>query len=317
VKYGTATLFVHGNVLQSTTDVTDQTGAERQDQIFYPWGQSWILHQLPDDGTFATMEPLTTTTGEETGITPNRDYSKSYGRWLSPDPGGLKVVSLEDPQTWNMYAYAGNNPTTNTDPDGETYKVCQTDANGNQSNCTDISDEQFGQFQQENKDTLTFTGNGNVLQNGTVIGSYDQTSVDPTPGLLAVGAGTQTAKTGIITSAIMIGVFATAYASTYAIPAVIAGLTALGDTGAVGSGAGLLNKIHHIFGDPGHNLAGLVQRFGSPAAAYAALEQATTAQVVAKGLTGQFQEVVNVGGTNVTVRGAVVDGVVRIGTAFR
>ena len=60
VKYGTATLFVHGNVLQSSTDVTDQTGAERQDQIFYPWGQSWILHQLPDDGTFATMEPLTT-----------------------------------------------------------------------------------------------------------------------------------------------------------------------------------------------------------------------------------------------------------------
>ncbi len=32
---------------------------------------------------------------------------------------------------------------------------------------------------------------------------------------------------------------------------------------------------------------------------------------------GQFQEVVNVGGTNVTVRGAVVNGVVKIGTAFR
>ncbi len=54
----------------------------------------------------------------------------------------------------------GNNPTTNTDPTGETYHICQTDANGNQSNCTDISDQQFAQFQQQNKDTLTFTGNG-------------------------------------------------------------------------------------------------------------------------------------------------------------
>ena len=118
VKYGTATLFVHGNVLQSSTDVTDQTGAEKQDQIFYPWGQSWILHQLPDDGTYATMLPLSSTTGEETGYTLNRDYSKSYGRWLSPDPGGLKVVHLDDPQTWNMYAYVGNNPTTLTDSTG-------------------------------------------------------------------------------------------------------------------------------------------------------------------------------------------------------
>jgi RHS repeat-associated protein len=42
------------------------------------------------------------------------------GRWMSPDPGGLKVVRLDDPQTWNMYAYAHNNPTTVTDPSGLT-----------------------------------------------------------------------------------------------------------------------------------------------------------------------------------------------------
>jgi hypothetical protein len=191
---------------------------------------------------------------------------------------------------------------------------CEWGAGGN---CGDISDEQFDQFEQENKDTLIFKGNGDILQNGKVIGTYQQTSVDPTPGLLAVAAGTQTAEQGIKTSAIMIGVFATAYASTYAAPAVIAGLAAMGDTGAAGSGVGLLNTIHHIFAKPGHNLSGLVQQFGSPAAAYAALEETTTAQVVAKGLTGQFKEVVNVGGTNVTVEGKVIDGVVRIATAYR
>ena len=51
-----------------------------------------------------------------------------------------------------------NNPTTLTDPSGERYNVCETDANGNQTNCADISDEQFAEFQQENKDTLSFLG---------------------------------------------------------------------------------------------------------------------------------------------------------------
>ena len=30
----------------------------------------------------------------------------------------MKVVRLDDPQTWNMYAYVRNNPTTLTDPSG-------------------------------------------------------------------------------------------------------------------------------------------------------------------------------------------------------
>jgi RHS repeat-associated protein len=47
-----------------------------------------------------------------------RDYNSNPYRWFTPDPGGVKVVKLEDRQTWNMYAYAKNNPTTNVDPTG-------------------------------------------------------------------------------------------------------------------------------------------------------------------------------------------------------
>ena len=125
VKYGTNTNFVHGNGLQSSTIVTSQTGAVLQDLIFYPWGQSWIEHNGSVDGTFATMEPLAQGSGEETAITPNRDYSQSYGRWLSPDPLGGDVTN---PQSLNRYAYALNNPTSFIDPLGlASNQPCQSE----------------------------------------------------------------------------------------------------------------------------------------------------------------------------------------------
>jgi hypothetical protein len=84
--------------------------------------------------------------------------------------------------------------------------------------------------------------------------------------------------------------------------------------GGMGGGA---NKLFHIFGDPGHNLAGLVSTFGSEEAAYGAILQGTEAAVQQQGLTGVFQTTVKVGGETITVRGNVMDGVVKIGTAFK
>src|SRR5207249_171822 len=53
----------------------------------------------------------------------------TLGRWITPDPGGKNVVHLGDPQTWNMYAYVRNNPTTLTDPTGLTIDSSACDAN--------------------------------------------------------------------------------------------------------------------------------------------------------------------------------------------
>jgi RHS repeat-associated protein len=47
-----------------------------------------------------------------------RYYSSSMGRFSSPDPGWMLAADPSNPQTWNMYAYALNNPLTNIDPDG-------------------------------------------------------------------------------------------------------------------------------------------------------------------------------------------------------
>jgi RHS repeat-associated protein len=47
-----------------------------------------------------------------------RYYGSSMGRMMSPDPTFLNIRRVFNPQRWNMYSYAINNPLTNIDPDG-------------------------------------------------------------------------------------------------------------------------------------------------------------------------------------------------------
>lgn len=47
-----------------------------------------------------------------------RYYGSNMGRFMSPDPAGPWAADVSDPQSWNFYAYARNNPLINTDPDG-------------------------------------------------------------------------------------------------------------------------------------------------------------------------------------------------------
>jgi RHS repeat-associated protein len=39
-----------------------------------------------------------------------RQNSSTLGRWMTPDPGGLAVADLSNPQSWNRYGYVLNNP---------------------------------------------------------------------------------------------------------------------------------------------------------------------------------------------------------------
>jgi RHS repeat-associated protein len=76
-----------------------------------------------------------------------RYFSAAQGRFMSVD-GHNEGAQLLDPQSWNGYAYAGNNPLRFTDRDGQDYHVC--DANG--SNCADLSDDQYKKYRAMNPD---------------------------------------------------------------------------------------------------------------------------------------------------------------------
>ena len=54
----------------------------------------------------------------ELGYFGARYVGSSVGRFISPDPLMATPERLLDPREWNMYAYARNNPLTNTDPTG-------------------------------------------------------------------------------------------------------------------------------------------------------------------------------------------------------
>jgi RHS repeat-associated protein len=104
--------YYFGNHLGSAA-ITNATGTLCYDADFYPiGGELPFTNTCSQSYKFAGMEQ-----DSETGEyhTQYRQYASNLGRWLSPDPSGAAAVSPANPQTWNMYSYVTNNPTTLTD----------------------------------------------------------------------------------------------------------------------------------------------------------------------------------------------------------
>ncbi len=104
------------DTLGSSRAVTNSNGDILDDCDFLPYGEERCIASTSGNNyKFTGLERDT-----ESGLdhTLNRQYASNYGRWLSPDPAGKRAVKLDDPQTWNMYAYVRGNPTTNVDPLG-------------------------------------------------------------------------------------------------------------------------------------------------------------------------------------------------------
>ena len=115
------TQYVTVDNLGSTRLITGSNGTERHD--YYPFGveagggwRTTGLGYLAD-----TMRQQFTGAEFDNESTLNflqaRYLSTGQGRFTSVDPGNAGA-DPGDPQTWNGYAYVGNNPLSYTDPDG-------------------------------------------------------------------------------------------------------------------------------------------------------------------------------------------------------
>jgi RHS repeat-associated protein len=125
---GTETRFHHPDQL-GTRLVTDAGGTVVSEQWTLPFGNMQPFTSVPggespyQHPTLGNPSKKRFTSYDRSDVTGlddavNRFYSPQQGRFTQVDPIGMGAASLTDPQTLNMYAYCGNDPINNVDPDG-------------------------------------------------------------------------------------------------------------------------------------------------------------------------------------------------------
>jgi len=148
--------------------VTNATGAVPvlDDSDFYPFGgQRVVLSSSGNTYKFTGKERDTESGLDNFGA---RYDSSQYGRFMSPDPDGKSGLDHpDDPQSFNGYSYARNNPLLFTDPDGRDYTVCQVDRDQKVYNCGVVTDDTA--FEDYAK------GQGWTIQGGYLVDQSGQT----------------------------------------------------------------------------------------------------------------------------------------------
>ncbi len=117
---GTETVvYFHHDAVGSVRMITDGTGqvVERFDHA--PFGEPWPAPSPTEGPRFAWSEhdPVT-----GLNYLSARDLHSATGRFTAVDPGHVGG-DIADPQSWNAYAYARNNPFRFVDPDGTDYEI--------------------------------------------------------------------------------------------------------------------------------------------------------------------------------------------------
>jgi len=310
---GTLTV-AHCDEYGSVVALTDASGNTLHTACYGPNGQDWGAtgtnptpfgwlggHGVQHLATSDHLGPLY--------LTRYRLYAASLQRFLSADPLGL-AGGL------NLYAYAEGDPLTYIDPLG-----LKAD----------------GMWYDQTSDWLSrVTGTAKDYYNETLpwgVAGVLNTAIDVLAGIghtpaaighLGEGTGRFSADPswqnlpGVASDVLTVVSVAAVTAS--ALPSVSGSgapaATSKAATPTVKNVADA-NKLNHIFGKAEHGLKGVVKQFGSQESAFRAIQQATEASVKSKGLSGVFETTVKLGTETVTVRGNVINGVVKIGTVFK
>lgn len=110
-------VYYHTDAIGSVRMITGANGAVIERYDFLPFGERWAPPLIPDPNTrqFAGKERDAETDLDYFGA---RYFRAQSGRFTTIDPVMDSDAALADPQRWNRYTYALNNPLKFTDPDG-------------------------------------------------------------------------------------------------------------------------------------------------------------------------------------------------------
>ncbi len=117
--FTTETKYHHPDRL-GTRLVTSSTGVVVSENISLPFGCTISGESINLAGS-ATKKRFTSYDRSDTtklDYAVNRHYSSAQGRFTQVDPIGMSATNLSDPQSLNLYAYCGNDPINQLDPDG-------------------------------------------------------------------------------------------------------------------------------------------------------------------------------------------------------
>lgn len=107
-----STHFEHQDWLGTERMRTTYNGGVEGSYISLPWGDGQGISGVDGDANhYATLDHDTAT---DTDYAQFRQYANMQGRWLSPDPY-MRSYKKRNPQSFNRYVYASNNPLARVD----------------------------------------------------------------------------------------------------------------------------------------------------------------------------------------------------------
>jgi len=152
--------YYHTDLVGNVRAVTDEKGTVIERHDYLPFGEECTTGLCASNPGVGAGQPRKFTGKErdaETGLDyfGARYYRPSVGRFTTTDPAYTIPENILDPQRWNKYAYARNNPLRYTDPDGRDFRDFMTGAAnafgsnfwfGKGRTAGGNEDFQFGQF---------------------------------------------------------------------------------------------------------------------------------------------------------------------------
>lgn len=116
--------YYHTDPIGSVRSITNESGGQVARYDYRLFGEMCVgggfCTPVPGARQFAGKER-----DQETGLDyfGGRYYAASLGRFTTPDPAYVEGENIANPQLWNRYNYALNNPLRYEDPDGRLWET--------------------------------------------------------------------------------------------------------------------------------------------------------------------------------------------------